>query len=71
MSLWAISGAPLILALDVTTPIGPATMATLTNPEVLAVDQDPRALQATRYVAGINIDATDLRKLGHCDELNV
>ncbi|MFM0375006.1 hypothetical protein [Paraburkholderia aspalathi] len=54
MSLWAISGAPLILGLDVTTPISSATMATLTNPEVLAVDQDPRGLQAIRVAVPQN-----------------
>jgi alpha-galactosidase len=48
MSLWAISGAPLILGVDFTTPISADTMATLTNPEVLAVDQDARGLQAIR-----------------------
>ena len=48
MSLWAISGAPLILGLDLTTPVSAATMATLTNPEVLAVDQDVRGMQAIR-----------------------
>jgi alpha-galactosidase len=48
MSLWAISGAPLILGLDFTMPVNAATMATLTNPEVLAIDQDARGLQAIR-----------------------
>ena len=48
MSLWAIAGAPLILGVDFTMPISPATMATLTNPEVLAVDQDSRGLEAIR-----------------------
>jgi alpha-galactosidase len=48
MSLWAIAGAPLILGVDFTMPISPATMATLTNPEVLAIDQDGRGVQGIR-----------------------
>lgn len=48
MSLWAIAGAPLILGVDFTIPVSPSTMATLTNPEVLAVDQDGHGLQAIR-----------------------
>ncbi|MGH8779754.1 alpha-galactosidase D [Paraburkholderia sp.] len=54
MSLWAISGAPLILGLDLTVPVSAATMATLTNPEVLAVDQDVRGLQAIRVAVPQN-----------------
>ncbi len=47
MSLWAISGAPLIVGADLTT-LSEATRATLTNPDVLAIDQDPLGLQAVR-----------------------
>jgi alpha-galactosidase len=54
MSLWAISGAPLILGVDLTTPLSAATMDTLTNPEVLAVDQDPRGMQAIRVAVPQN-----------------
>jgi len=39
MSLWAISGAPLLVGADLT-KLSDATLATLANPEVLAVDQD-------------------------------
>lgn len=54
MSLWAISGAPLILGTDFTTPVSADTMATLTNPEVLAIDQDARGLQAIRVAVPQN-----------------
>ncbi len=45
MSLWAISGAPLLVGADLTR-LTPATVAMLTNPEVLAIDQDSAGLQA-------------------------
>lgn len=44
MNLWAVSGAPLLAGNDLTTMTS-ETAAVLTNPEVLAVDQDPRGLQ--------------------------
>jgi len=44
MSLWAISGAPLIVGADLTR-LDPATLQILTNPEVVAVDQDSLGLQ--------------------------
>ena len=44
MSLWAISGAPLILGADLTR-LDPETLATVENPEVIAIDQDPLGLQ--------------------------
>ena len=47
MALWAMSGAPLIVGADLTT-LSEATRATLTNPAVLAVDQDPLGLQAVK-----------------------
>jgi hypothetical protein len=47
MALWAISGAPLLVGADLTT-LTPATLATLTNPAVLAIDQDPLGLQAVK-----------------------
>lgn len=50
MSLWAMSGAPLLVGADLTT-LTPASLATLTNPAVLAVDQDPRGLQAVRIAS--------------------
>jgi hypothetical protein len=45
MALWAISGAPLIVGADLT-KLTPAELADLTNPAVLAVDQDSAGLQA-------------------------
>jgi hypothetical protein len=47
MSLWAISGAPLIAGNNITT-MSSATAAILTNSEVLAIDQDARGLQGTK-----------------------
>jgi len=47
MSLWAISGAPLLVGADLT-KLSDATLATLTNPAVLAVDQDSLGLQAVK-----------------------
>jgi hypothetical protein len=47
MALWAISGAPLIVGADLT-KLSPAALADLTNPRVLAIDQDPAGLQAVK-----------------------
>jgi Alpha galactosidase A/Alpha galactosidase C-terminal beta sandwich domain len=47
MALWAMSGAPLIVGADLTR-LSEATRATLTNPAVLAIDQDPLGLQAVK-----------------------
>lgn len=47
MSLWAISGAPLIVGADLT-KLSKTTLDTLTNREVLAVDQDPLGLQCVK-----------------------
>jgi hypothetical protein len=44
MSLWAISGAPLMEGADLT-KLGKATTNILTNPEVIAIDQDSLGLQ--------------------------
>ena len=45
MALWVISGAPLIVGADLTMLTG-AELADLTNPRLLAIDQDPAGLQA-------------------------
>ena len=50
MGLWAISAAPLLVGADLTT-LSEATRATLTNPEVLAVDQDSAGLQAVKVAS--------------------
>ena len=46
-SLWAISKAPLILGCDVRTLNGSA-LSTLSNPEVIAVSQDPLGIQGKK-----------------------
>jgi hypothetical protein len=45
ISLWAISGAPMILGNDLAKPLSADTARLLTNPEVLAIDQDALGLQ--------------------------
>jgi len=47
MGLWALMSAPLIAGNDVRS-ISPSILAILTNPEVIAVDQDPLAFQAIK-----------------------
>jgi len=47
MSLWCLLSAPLISGNDLTT-MSPETLAILTNPEVVAVDQDPAGTEAHR-----------------------
>lgn len=47
LSLWAILAAPLIAGNDLT-QMTPATRATLTNREVIAVDQDPLGIEGHR-----------------------
>ncbi len=45
LALWAISGAPLLQGADLT-KLNQATIASLTNPEMIAIDQDSLGLQA-------------------------
>ena len=45
MSLWAMSGAPLLVGADLTT-LSAASLAALTNPQVLTVNQDALGVQA-------------------------
>ncbi|AUT76140.1 alpha-galactosidase [Paraburkholderia hospita] len=45
VSLWAIAGAPMILGNDLAKPLAADTASLLTNPEVLAIDQDGLGLQ--------------------------
>lgn len=47
MSLWAISGAPLIVGADLAR-LNKTTTAILTNPDVLSIDQDSLGLQAIK-----------------------
>jgi hypothetical protein len=44
MSLWSISGAPLLIGADVT-KLDQAALAVLSNPEAIAIDQDALGLQ--------------------------
>jgi alpha-galactosidase len=47
MSLWSILAAPLFSSADVT-KLTPDQLAILTNPEVIAIDQDPAGIQGHR-----------------------
>jgi alpha-galactosidase len=47
MSLWCLLAAPLLAGNDLS-KMTPETLATLTNPEVIAVDQDPKGIQGRR-----------------------
>ncbi|MGW2485946.1 ricin-type beta-trefoil lectin domain protein [Streptomyces sp. NPDC001606] len=59
MALWAISGAPLLAGNDLATMSG-ETADILKNPEVVAVDQDPRGLQGVKVAE----DTTGLQVYG-------
>ncbi len=59
MNLWAISGAPLLAGNNVAT-MSTQTRDILTNPEVIAVDQDPRGLQGVKVAE----DTTGLQVYG-------
>jgi alpha-galactosidase len=50
MSLWCLLAAPLLASGDLTA-ISPASLAILTNPEVIAVDQDSAGIQGHRVSA--------------------
>jgi hypothetical protein len=66
MSLWAISGAPLLVGADLAR-LSPETLAMLTNKEVLAVDQDAlglQALKAAEPVKGLEVWVKPLAKAG-------
>jgi len=47
MTLWCLLAAPLIAGNDLTV-LTPQTLEILTNPEVIAVDQDPAGIQGHR-----------------------
>jgi len=66
MSLWVMSGAPLLVGADLTR-LSDATLATLTNPAVLAIDQDPLGLQAVKVrdvAPGLEVWSKRLSKPG-------
>ncbi|MFJ4622413.1 ricin-type beta-trefoil lectin domain protein [Streptomyces sp. NPDC088812] len=52
MSLWAISGAPLLAGNNLAT-MSTATRDILTNPEMIAIDQDPRGLQGVEVAEDV------------------
>jgi hypothetical protein len=67
MSLWAISGAPLILGADLT-KLSKATTEIVTNSEVIAVDQDALGLQGIKVEearAGLQVWAKPLAGFGN------
>jgi alpha-galactosidase len=49
-SMWSIIPAPLVLAADLTSPLDPYTLETLTNADVIAVNQDELAAPGTPVV---------------------
>jgi alpha-galactosidase len=48
VSLWAAAGAPMILGNDLSKPLSSTTTTLLTNPAVIAIDQDPLGLQGIK-----------------------
>ncbi len=52
-SLWAIAKAPLIIGCDVRN-ISAAALSTLTNPEVIAVNQDPLGIQGKKVAFALS-----------------
>jgi hypothetical protein len=66
MSLWAMSGSPLLVGADLT-KLSDSARATLTNPEVLAIDQDGLGLQAVKVAEvgkGLEVWSKPLAKAG-------
>ncbi|MGW1721493.1 NPCBM/NEW2 domain-containing protein [Streptomyces sp. NPDC002306] len=47
MTLWSVAAAPLIIGSDVT-KLGKTSLSTLSDPDVLAINQDPAVVQAVR-----------------------
>jgi hypothetical protein len=66
LSLWAISGAPLLVGADLT-KLSSKTLAMLTDPELIAIDQDALGLQATKAAEpeqGVQVWSKPLAKPG-------
>ncbi|WP_263350161.1 alpha-galactosidase [Acidicapsa acidisoli] len=66
MSLWAISGGPLLVGADLTR-LSATDLATLTNPDVLRIDQDSLGLQCVKVAepaAGLEVWAKPLTTIG-------
>jgi hypothetical protein len=55
-SLWAISKSPLLIGCDVS-KMSAATLATLTNPEVIAVNQDSLGVQGKKVASALSRSA--------------
>ncbi len=53
-SLWSISKAPLIIGCDVT-KMSATTISILTNPEVIAVNQDPLGVQGKKVAVAASL----------------
>lgn len=47
MTLWSVAAAPLVIGSDVT-KLGKTSLSTLSDPDVLAINQDPAVVQAVR-----------------------
>lgn len=54
-SMWCMLAAPLISGNDLRT-MSPATLAILTNPEVIAIDQDPLGVEGFVYATNANVE---------------
>jgi hypothetical protein len=66
MGLWAMSGGPLLVGADLT-GLSDATLATLTNAAVIAIDQDALGLQAVKVAEvgkGLEVWSKPLSKPG-------
>ncbi len=66
MSLWAISGAPLLVGADLA-KLSPDELSLLTKSSVIAVDQDPAALQAVKVaepMPGLQVWSKPLAEAG-------
>jgi hypothetical protein len=66
MSLWAISGGPLLVGADLT-KLTSADLATLTNPDVLLIDQDPLGLPSSKVAEpapGLEVWSKQLSTIG-------
>ena len=66
MTLWAMSGAPLLVGADLT-KLTPVTLQILTKPDVVAIDQDPLGLQAIKVAEpakGLEVWSKPLAKPG-------
>ena len=66
MSLWALSGGPLLVGADLTT-LSPAALAILTNMDILRIDQDPLGLQSVKISEsgpGLEVWAKPLSTIG-------